>query len=287
MLVGAGHEVIATTRSEQRARGLREAGAEAAVLDATDLEAIRVLVDRVRPEVVINQLTRLPDRMDPRDYAGALAATNKLRADAGPVLAQAAADAGAKRLISQSVAFMYAPTGDWVKDEGATLVKGGPSTALKALEDATLGTRGIDGVVLRYGYFYGPGTYYAATGATAQDVRRRRFPIIGKGEGVFSFIHVEDAATATLAAVERGAPGIYNVVDDEPSPQREWLPYYAEAIGAKRPLKVPLWVAKRFGGPLAEMAATLRGASNAKAKAELGWEPRYASWRQGFRDALG
>jgi nucleoside-diphosphate-sugar epimerase len=142
--------------------------------------------------------------------------------------------------------------------------------------------------VLRYGQFYGPGTYYARDGSIAEQVRKRRFPIVGRGEAVFSFIHVEDAASATVAAVERGAPGIYNVADDEPAPLREWLPVYADALGAKRPFRVPVFLARLVAGPFAAAFATgLRGASNAKGKRELGWEPRYASWRVGFREALG
>jgi nucleoside-diphosphate-sugar epimerase len=193
-------------------------------------------------------------------------------------------------VISQSIAFIYAAEGEGLKDEDAPLRepagRGDPAAAVQTLEAATLGTEGVEGVVLRYGYFYGPGTYFAPTGSTAHDVRRRRYPVLGSGDGVFSFIHVDDAAAATVAAVERGAPGVYNVVDDEPAPMREWLPAYAEAIGAKRPLRVPLWLAKRVGGPMVASAAELRGASNAKAKAELGWGPRHPSWRQGFRDAL-
>ena len=142
--------------------------------------------------------------------------------------------------------------------------------------------------MLRYGFFYGPGSAYAHDGHFAREVSRRRLPVVGKGAGTFSFIHVDDAAAATVAAMERGAPGIYNVVDDEPAPMREWVPAYAEAVGAKRPGRVPGWLARLLAGRYtASMATQLRGASNAKAKAELGWEPRYASWRQGFREALG
>jgi nucleoside-diphosphate-sugar epimerase len=143
-------------------------------------------------------------------------------------------------------------------------------------------------VVLRYGYFYGPGTHYASNGAIAADVRRRRFPVVGEGGGVFSFIHLDDAASATLAALDQGGPGIYNVCDDDPAPLREWLPAYAEALGAKRPWRVPAWVARLAAGRMAVVQATeLRGAANEKAKRELGWSPRYPSWRQGFREALG
>ena len=149
-----------------------------------------------------------------------------------------------------------------------------------------LGAEGLEGLVLRYGWFYGPGTYYGEGGSIAREVARRRYPVVGSGDGVFSFIHVDDAAGATVAAVERGAPGAYNVVDDEPAPMREWLPVYAAAIGAKPPRRVPVWLARLMAGRFAaEMSTRLRGASNAKAKRELEWRPRWASWREGFRDA--
>ena len=155
------------------------------------------------------------------------------------------------------------------------------------VERSVTEAEGIEGVVLRYGFFYGPGTYYANDGGTAAEVRKRRYPVVGSGSGVSSFIHVEDAASATVAALDRGAPGIYNIVDDEPAPLREWLPVYAEALGAKRPRRVPVFLARLIAGrALAMMATDLRGASNAKAKRELGWTPRYASWREGFGASL-
>jgi nucleoside-diphosphate-sugar epimerase len=162
-----------------------------------------------------------------------------------------------------------------------------PVAALLALEEAITGAEGFAGLVLRYGFFYGPGTYFAPGGSTAKEVRRRRFPVIGRGDGIFSWIHVDDAADATVAAVERGAPGIYNVVDDEPAPMHDWLPAYAEALGAKRPWRVPVFLARLVAGKQVTTAATSsRGASNEKAKRELGWSPRHASWRQGFRETL-
>jgi 2-alkyl-3-oxoalkanoate reductase len=293
-LIEAGHEVTGTTRSEPKAEAIRAAGAKAAILDALDLTALTRAVHEAEPEVVINQLTALPDALDFRDKQ-ALVPTNRLRAEAGPALAQLAADAGAKRVLSQSVAFFYAPTGGMVKSEDDPLMQPPQGSAfadgvqsLRRLEQATLETPGIDGLVLRYGYLYGPGTYYARDGSTAEQVLRRRFPIVGDGAGVFSYIHVDDAAGATLAALERGAPGIYNVVDDEPAPLSDWLPEYAEALGAKPPRRVPAWLARLVAGKeVASMATMLRGADNAKAKRELGWLPRYPSWRQGFREALG
>jgi 2-alkyl-3-oxoalkanoate reductase len=290
----AGHEVLGTTRSAERADALRGAGAEPLVVDVLDTEALRRAVGEAQPEVVINQLTRLPERLDFRD-PDALKPTNELRGIMGPALAAAAAESGARRLISQSVAFFYSPEGSGLHTEDDPLIQLDPDTptgeatvALGALEDATLNTPGIDGLVLRYGFFYGPHTYYAPNGSTAADVRKRRYPVVGKGTGVFSYVHVHDAASAAVAAVERGSPGIYNICDDDPAPMSEWLPAYAEAIGAKRPRRVPVWLARLVAGrQAARMATELRGASNAKAKRELGWQPKYPSWRKGFQEALG
>jgi nucleoside-diphosphate-sugar epimerase len=196
-------------------------------------------------------------------------------------------------VITQSIAFLYAPEGERVKDEEARAFEDAPQPFGTAVAATLEGERlflesGMEGVVLRYGWFYGPATYYAYDGNIVDDVRRRRFPIVGQGTGVFSYVHVEDAAAATVAAVEGGEPGVYNVVDDDPAPMRDWLPYYAHTIGAKRPFRVPAWLARRVAGAFTtSMATELRGASNAKAKRELGWEPTYPSWRQGFREALG
>ncbi len=210
-------------------------------------------------------------------------------------LVRAAVGAGARRLVAQSIAFVYAPSGPSVVDEEHPLWHGAPRpfgaavAAVDELERSVLdpGT-GLEGVVLRYGFFYGPGTSYASDGYLAGEVRRRRFPRIGRGAGVFSFIHVDDAASATVAGLDRGSPGAYNVVDDDPAPMSEWLPYYATTLGAKPPLRVPKLVARLVAGAYAVMLATeLRGASNARAKRELAWEPRHPSWRAGFRDALG
>jgi nucleoside-diphosphate-sugar epimerase len=178
-----------------------------------------------------------------------------------------------------------------VKDEDAPLWRDavGPfREAVRTIDEMERSVVGAEGLVLRYGFFYGPGTHYARDGGIAREVRRRRYPIVGSGHGVTSFVHVEDAADATTAAVGRGAPGVYNVVDDEPAPMSEWLPAYAEALGAKRPFRVPAFVARLAAGKqAAALATTLRGASNAKAKRELGWEPRHPSWRQGFGESLG
>jgi nucleoside-diphosphate-sugar epimerase len=290
-LIAAGHEVTGTTRSEQRAEAIRATGAQAAICDALDAEALHAAVTGTAPEVVVHQLTALPHRFDPRDKE-IYAATNRLRSEGTRTLLDAARAAGARRMICQSIAFAYAPGPQAeVKDEDAPLALGAPAPfgdgvrAVDEMERAVVGAEGLEGLVLRYGWFYGPGTYYADDGSMAEDVRRRRFPVLGKGTGLFSFVHVDDAASATVAAVERGAPGVYNVVDDDPAPQREWLPVYADAIGAKKPLRVPVWVARLVVGKIATVASVQPGAANAKAKRELGWQPRWPSWRQGFRDA--
>jgi nucleoside-diphosphate-sugar epimerase len=292
-LIAAGHEVTGTTRSEERAEGIRAAGAAAAVCDVFDADALGRAVAASRPEVVVHALTALPDRIDWKAKEDPLAATNRLREEGTRNLLAAARAAGARRMIGESVAFLYEPSGDWIKDEDAPLFTDAPGragkavSALVALESQILDAEGIEGVVLRFGWFYGPGTSYACDRSQAEDFRRRRFPIVGRGSGVFSFIHVEDVAAATAAAVGGDAVGVFNVVDDDPAPQREWAPVYAEAVGAKRPRRVPLWLAKLIAGPVALNAVELRGASSARAKRELGWEPRYRSWRQGFREALG
>jgi 2-alkyl-3-oxoalkanoate reductase len=291
-LVAAGHHVTGMTRSEARADAIRAAGAAVAICDALDAAALREAVERARPEVVVHELTALPKRLDPRQR-GVYEATNRIRREGTANLVAAAQAAGARRLVAQSIAFILEPSGGWVKDEDAptTAPTGrGFGTAVAAvldLERQVLGAAGLEGLVLRYGFFYGPGSSYERDGFYGELVRRRRFPIVGAGTGTFSFVHIDDAAAATVAAVERGTSGTYNVVDDESAPLREWLPVYAAALGAKPPFRVPVWLARLLGaGPIARMAVELRGASNAKAKRELGWTPRYPSWREGFREAL-
>ena len=289
-----GHEVVGTTRSEGKAQAVRELGGEPVVVDARDTDALRRAVVEARPDVVINQLTALPQRLDYKRADQTFGATTELRGKVGPVLAGIAAEAGARRLIAQSVCFFYGSSGKQAHTEDDPLIELPPDQpaaqgviALEALEGSTVETPGLEGVVLRYGFFYGPGSAYASDGAWAEDVRRRRFPIVGKGTGIFSYIHVDDAVSATIAALERGS-GIYNVCDDDPAPMSEWLPVYAEALGAKRPRRVPVWLASWIAGKqAAAMSTRLEGASNAKAKQELGWQPKYPSFREGFREALG
>lgn len=291
-LLDAGHEVTGMTRRPERADEIKAAGAEAAVCDVFDAEALGLAVAAARPEVVVHELTALPPDLDPR-RKGVYEATSRIRTEGTRNLVAAARAAGAGRFVAQSIAFIYAPEGGMIKAEADPIMRGAKgefATALAAtldLERQTLAAEGMDGLVLRYAFFYGPGTTYASDGYQAGEVRKRRFPIIGDGSGTFSFIHVDDAAGATVAACERGAPGIYNIADDEPAPLRAWLPAYAEAIGAKPPRRVPMWLARLVGGQAATTAARMRGASNARAKAELAWQPRWATWRDGFREALG
>jgi nucleoside-diphosphate-sugar epimerase len=290
-LLAAGHEVTGMTRREEKAAEIREAGGEAVVCDVFDTAALNAALSVARPEVVVHALTALPPRFKPKaDY---LAATNRVRSEGTRNLVAAAQAAGARRIVAESVAFFSEPEGDWVKDEEAPLFRDPPGRfaagrdALAELEQRVTGAEGLEGVVLRFGWFYGPGTYYDRGGSMAEETTKRRNPIVGSGDGVFSFIHIGDAAAAVVAALDHGAPGIYNVADDEPAPLREWLPLYAEALGAKPPRRVPAWLARLVAGAdLASTAVSMRGASNAKAKRELGWQPAHPSWRQGFGEAL-
>jgi nucleoside-diphosphate-sugar epimerase len=286
-LVAAGHEVTGMTRSEERAGAVRDAGAEAVVCDVFDVERLSRALVEAAPEGVVHALTALPLKINPRsDY---LQPTNRLRIEGTRNLITAAQGAGARRLVAEGVCFFYRPEGDWVKDEEAPLYEDAPGNsraavaALIDLERQVASAADLEGLVLRCGWLYGPGTHLAADGSAAEEVRKRRYPVVGAGTGTFSFLHVEDAAAAFAAALERGSPGAYNVADDEPTPMREWLPVYAEALGAKLPRRVPSWLARLVAGKAtAEAAVEMRGVSNAKAKRELGWQPRYASWRQGF-----
>ena len=290
-LVAAGHEVTGTTRNERSAETIRAGGAEAAIYDALDAAAVEDAVIEANPEAIVSELTSLPKDYDLRtiDYEP----TNRLRVEGGRNLLSAGRKVGARRYITQSIAFVYEPEGDWVKDEEARTWVEAPGRFASGLEATLTSERealeadGMEGLVLRYGQFYGPDTYFDRGGSISEQVRKRRFPQVGSGSGVFSFIHVDDAADATVASIERGAPGIYNVVDDDPAPISDWLPVFADAIGAKRPMRVPLFLARLFGGKAAVVMTTqLRGASNAKARRELGWQPAHPSWRQGFAASL-
>ena len=286
-LVERGHEVIGTTRSQGKAAALRAQGAEATVLDALDREAVRKAVLAARPDAIVHQATALADLSDFKNFDRSFAQTNRLRVEGTDALLAAAREAGVGRFVGQSYAgWPYARAGGPVKTEedplDPTPVAAMSETlaAIRHLEEAAVGAGGI---ALRYGGFYG-----SPEDAQLELVRKRRFPIVGDGGGVWSFVHLDDAAAATVLALERGEPGIYNVVDDEPAPVREWLPALAAAIGAKPPRRVPRLLARLLAGESGVVLMTeSRGASNAKAKRELGWTLRYPSWRGGFRAAYG
>ena len=243
----------------------------------------------------MHELTDLAGTTSMRRFDRAFAGTNRLRIEGTDHLVAAARAAGARRLVAQSFAgWPFARVGGPVKTEDDPLDPDPPAElrrtldAIRHLESAVLGAEGLEGIVLRYGGFYGPGTSAGEGGYMLDDLRRRRFPVIGAGTGVCSFVHIDDAATATLAALERGAPGIYQIVDDDPAPVSAWLPALAAAAGARPPRRVPAWLARLLAGEHAVVLMTeVRGASNAKAKRELGWRPAHPSWRQGFRTGLG
>ena len=293
-LVEDGHEVVGMTRAEAKADLVRELGAEPAIANAFDADRLRQVVAAARPEVVVHELTDIPSSINPRRFGEQFGLTNRLRREGTRNLVEAARAAGARRIVAQSVAFAYARKGSGLRVEEDPLALDEPPPwgdavqAVGALEATVTGAEGMEGVVLRYGYFYGPGTSYASDGAQSEMVRRRRFPIVGEGSGLFSFIHVDDAAGATAGAISHGAPGVYNVVDDDPAPVREWLPELARALGAKRPLRVPVFLARVVAGEYAvNLLTRSEGASNRKAKDELGLELRLHSWRRGFVDAPG
>ena len=289
-LLEAGHEVHALARGEASARRLGGAGAKVVRGDALDRDGVIEAVRNVGPDAIVHQLTSIPDRINPRRMAKQFEGTNRLRTEGTRILADAARAAGVRRFVAQSIAFAYEPAGSVVKDEDAPLNLGAPAQfrpiaqAVASLEQTV---REVDGAVLRYGQFYGPATAFAADGGIAHEVRARRFPIVGEGGGCFSFVHLDDAAAATVAALEIEGPAILNVVDDEPAALREWLPHYARVLGAKPPRKVPAWIARIASGAYGvEFMTRLRGASNARAKSLLGWQPARASWRTGFEEML-
>jgi nucleoside-diphosphate-sugar epimerase len=285
-LLRAGHQVTGMTRSAERAQAIRAAGAEAVVADALDAEATRAAVVAARPEVVVQHLTDLPHELPPRQLAKAYAGNDRVRREGTANLVAAARAAGAQRYVAQNVCFFYAAEGGAVKDEDAPLMTEVPppfdrsARVYREMEETIVGAGGL---VLRFGWWYGPGTTWAPEGYMAREVRRRRLPIVGDGGGVFSFVHVDDVVEATVAALEHGSPGVYNVCDDEPAPVREWLPAYARELGAAPPRRVPRWLAALAVGRFqARMFTELRGASNAKSKRDLGWQPAHPTWRAGL-----
>ncbi|MFN2593794.1 MAG: NAD-dependent epimerase/dehydratase family protein [Actinomycetota bacterium] len=285
-------DVTVLTRSAATADRLAESGAKAVVGDALDRDSVVAAIERSAPEVVIHQLTAIPKVIPLKKMVETFEQTNRLRTQGTSNLIEGARKAGAHRFIAQSIAFAYAPEGALVKDEEALLYLDAPESwrpineAVNELETLVLESE-LDGVVLRYGFFYGPGTSYAHDGHLANEARKRRVPIVGSGDGVFSFIHVDDAARAAVTFLADGTRGIYNVVDDDPAPAREWIPEFAAAVGAPKPMHVPAPVARLAAGKYGVYAATeLTGASNAKIKRDTTWRPAHPTWR-GVLGALG
>jgi 2-alkyl-3-oxoalkanoate reductase len=293
LLTEIGYDVVAMTRSSTKARELLTSGVDAVVADGLDRNAVMTAVMRSEPDVVIHEMTGLTGMTDMRRFDTGFALTNRLRTEGTDHLLEAARAAGVRRFIAQSFGnWNYERTGSAPKSEDDPLDPNPPANqrrslaAIRHLEQAVLASDGQEGVALRYANLYGPGTGFAADGEIVGMVRRRRLPIVGNGGGIWSFVHVDDAATATAVAIE-GAPGVYNIADDEPAAVADWLPELARAVGAKPPRRVPVLLGRMATGAVGvSMMTRIRGASNAKAKRELGWEPRYASWRDGFRDGL-
>lgn len=288
-LVGAGHQVVGMTRSESKQAALCDLGATAVVADALDPDQVADAVAKAQPEVIVHQLTSIA-ALDMRHFDRAFALTNRLRTQGTDHLLSAGQALGVPRFVAQSyTSWPYARTGGLVKSEQDPLdpmparEMRESLAAIRHLEAAVTGADWTEGIVLRYGAFYGPGTSMSPGGEQFEMIRKRKFPVVGNGAGVWSFIHIADAAEASVLAVEHGERGIYNVVDDDPAPVADWLPALAEKLGAPKPWRVPRFVGRLFAGEAgAVMMTEVRGASNAKAKRELGWEPQHHSWRQGF-----
>jgi nucleoside-diphosphate-sugar epimerase len=292
-LVGAGHEVVGMTRTPAKAASLEALGARPVVADALDPDAVARAVADAEPEAVVHQLTALSGGFDLRRFGRTFAETNRLRTVGTDHLLAAGRAVGVRRFVAQSFAgWPYARTDGAVKSEDDPLdtqpldEMRETVEAIRHLERAVTEATWTTGIVLRYGNFYGPGTSLALDGETGEMLRRRKFPIVGDGRGVWSFVHIDDAAEATALAIERGGAGIYNIVDDDPATVAEWLPEAARIAGAPAPLRVPRLVGRLVAGaPAVVMMTEARGASNAKAKRELGWQPRHASWREGMAQA--
>jgi nucleoside-diphosphate-sugar epimerase len=289
LLAAAGHEVVGMTRSESKRAAVRDLGATPVIADALDPDQVAEAVGSAEPEVIVHQLTAIAS-LDMRHFDRDFRLTNRLRTEGIDHLLAAGRAVGVRRFVAQSyTGWPYARTGGAVKSEEDALDTAPARemresfAAIRHLETAVTGAAWTEGVVLRYGAFYGPGTSLSPGGEQFEMIRRRRFPVVGSAAGVWSFIHIADAAEATLAAIEHGTRGIYNIVDDDPAPVAEWLPALAQRLGAPRPRRVPKLVGRLFAGEAgAVMMTEVRGASNAKAKRELGWRPRHPSWREGF-----
>jgi 2-alkyl-3-oxoalkanoate reductase len=285
-LISAGYEVVGTSRSAERAKRLAGQDAHPIVLDVLDAGAVRTALKAARPDAIVYQATALAGTRVLRSLDKAFAATNRLRTEGIDNVLAAANEVGVERIVAQSFApYRAARTGGWVKTEDDPLDPNPPASARRtfaAMNHLDEAVTAAGGIALRYGGFYGPGD-----DTLVKPVRKRRTPLVGDGQGVMSFVHLDDAATAAVAALEHEGPGIYNIVDDDPAPMRDWVPELARLIGAKPPRHFPSAVARLIAGAGLTMITESRGSSNARAKLELGWTPKYASWREGFAVAYG
>jgi nucleoside-diphosphate-sugar epimerase len=289
-LAADGHEVVIFTRHQERVDALGLDGITASIGNALDADSLSRAVELAQPDVVLNQLTSLPTTTNPAALRRGLSATGRLRTEASATLARAARAVGARRLIAQSISFVYRPgPGMRTEDDALWTDAGGlvglVATPVAALEAATLSVEGVESVVLRYGAFYGPGTYYDHDGAFATMVRHRMLPVPSGQQGLFGFVALVDAVNATVAALD-GPPGIYNVVDDRPAPTAEWVPLVASLLGAKRPFRVPNLAVRAAGRYSAYLMCTQPAVSNQRARTVLGWTPEFPDWRDGLRAAL-
>ena len=295
LLVKNGHQVVALVRTARKAKAVEARGAKVAYADALNKDDLIAAITRAEPEVIIHQLTALAGVGNFKRFDEEFALTNRFRTEVTNTMLAAAGIVGTRRFIAQSFCgWPFAREGGPVKTEEDPLDPNPPASfsktlaAIRYLEDTVQGTVGLQALALRYGIFYGPGTGIAKDGSIVELVRKRRMPIVGDGGGVWSFIHVNDVAQATVAAISRGDPGIYNVVDDDPAPVSIWLPSLADAVGAKPPYRVPAWLGRLvIGDGGVSMMTEVRGGSNAKAKRALGWQPNYPSWRRGFIEGIG
>jgi nucleoside-diphosphate-sugar epimerase len=288
LLVESGHEVHGMTHNESKRTMLQQMGAAPVLADALDPDQVAEAVANARPDVIVHQLTSLGG-WGIRALKRGAAVTNRLRTEGTDHLLSAGQAVGVRRFVAQSNYAIYAKTGGPFKSEedpvdlATTGMLGRGLAALRHLEKSVLDASWTEGIVLRYGGFYGPGTNMTPGGELFEMIRKRRFPLVGSGGGIWSFVHIADAAEATMAAIERGARGVYNIVDDDPAPVAEWLPELSQMLSGKKPRRIPARILRLLAGRgTVEMMTKARGATNAKAKRELGWSPAHPSWRQGF-----
>ncbi len=283
-LLARGHHVVALTRSRERAQSLAAQGIEPAIADVFDSDSVKAAIAHAQPEVAIEQLTALPKTYTSESMSAAATVNTRIRLEGGANVLAAAQAAGVRRYLRQSIAFWGIPGSGLADEETPLAIDASPAVAADArivteIERRLLETPNLEGIALRYGFFYGPGTWFNSDGDVGQQVRQQQFPIVGNGEGVWSWLHIEDAASATVAAAERGNPGVYLITDDRPLQVREWLPAFAQWLNAPPPPQISVEEALQIGGADTVYYGTqMRGASNAKAKRELNFQPRSLEW---------